>query len=327
MQITPKNKQRGILYLSVSSIDNARQLWDSGYPDVLVSYFYIRKAKKEYSELIPKINNRGFFMTDSGVFTLLKPYINKKTKKIDFEKYPEISESKFWDKYLKEYTDWLWENIGNVYSCVNLDLDAIVGREIVDVWNDIFFKPLEKYMNVIYIVHKDTTFEYNDLDGFKRYRQYVSEGKKYLGINHDFEHEVQRYYLLARKDGIKLHGFALTSLIDTPTFPFFSHDSSSWLAGVRYGSSYIAKGVRFIMVDSKKKSYRKGLINSTFSKNYSNSATPETVVSSEYLKDEPYAVNVMNAHAWLTFREKYLKNAEIKLAQTNAKAFDYIKKF
>ena len=301
--MTSKQDQKGILYLSVSSFDNAKQLWDSGYPDVLVSYFYIRKALTDYQILIPKIASRGYFMTDSGVFSLLKPYINKKTKKLDFKNHPEVREHTFWTKYLVEYTNWLYENREHVFSCVNMDLDHVVGREIVDIWNEVYFKPLEKYMQVIYIVHKDLEFRYDDLSGNKRYVQYVKEGKKYLGINHVFASEVQRYYLLARKDNIRLHGFALTSFTDTNTFPFFSHDSSSWLSGARYGTTYIGKGERFMVLDSKKKNYRKSQV----------FTTSEKVALSSYLHDDPYHVNVMNAKNWLVFRERYLKNAQTKL--------------
>lgn len=80
------------------------------------------------------------------------------------------------------------------------------------------------------------------LDYFHRY---VDEGAKLIGlgsggVEHRFEYEGKRRYFdiifnLAEKHGVRLHGFAITSLSLMFQYPFYSVDSTTWAKNAGYG--------------------------------------------------------------------------------------------
>ena len=76
------------------------------------------------------------------------------------EETPEAATEEYWLQYLESYVQWLWDHKDYVFVAANLDIDTIVGREVVDKWNEKYFKPLEEVMNIVYVAHKDK--EYTD---------------------------------------------------------------------------------------------------------------------------------------------------------------------
>ena len=135
------SKRKATLFFSASSVGDYTTLRDFGIKDTLVSYFYLRKSLKFYPPQLEKQHKEGgIFMTDSGAFSFMG-------KKVEHK----MTTEEYWLPYLEEYVAWLHENKKFIFVAANLDLDMIVGREVVDRWNEKYFKPLEKDINVVYV--------------------------------------------------------------------------------------------------------------------------------------------------------------------------------
>jgi hypothetical protein len=300
----PSSKQKGILFLSASASSHAQHLLDGHCPDILVSYHYIRK-QAAYKTIIPEITRRGgFFMTDSGAFSLLAEFRDKGIPS-------ECKKEEYWLPYINEYVQYLEDNAKYIYTAANMDLDNIVGRELVDKWNHKYFKPLESKMEIIYNVQKDSIMRYGDPTGVNRFREYAKQFS-YLAINNDYNKEVARFSQLSRILNVRLHGFALTGIKDIITYPYFSRDSTTWLMGARYGNTFVNKGSNFRVWDGKKKYLHKSLMN-TFT---------EYGDYDGFIKDDQREVNMHNISAWLELREKYLKMCDLKLHSKPCSFYD-----
>ena len=239
-----KSKNKGVAFFSASSVGDTRQLIDFGIREILVSYFYIRKGLDYYEEILPKLKKaKGLFMTDSGAFSFMASgYVDAMEKE------------EYWIPYLEEYVAWLKEHKDYIYVAANLDLDKIVGRNIVRKWNKKYFEPLEEFMDIVYVAHEDE--ELGDPHGIHHFEEYCKK-YRYVGINQSQKKFAHRFYLLAKQYNRRVHGFAWTELKLLRRYPFFSVDSTSWLSGVRYGTTYNYDGKNFKSYDTKQKFRRK----------------------------------------------------------------------
>lgn len=297
-----KRKNKGIAFFSASTTGDYQQLWDFGIREILVSYHYIRKNLKYYDEMLPKLKEEGgIFMTDSGAFSFMAAGL------VD-EMYTEA----YWMEYLEEYVAWIKAHKEYIYVVANLDLDVIVGRDVVRKWNKKYFEPLEKEVDVVYVAHEDKNL--GDPFALKHFEEYCRK-YKYIGINQNNKKYAHHFFIMAKKYNIRIHGFAWTELSILRKYPFFSVDSTSWLSGVRYGTSYKDDGKNFKTFDSKKKYLRKSMKVSLQQKG---------VDYNGVLGEKRIPINQMNLIGWLGFRREYLKIANLKL--TNKVASEYGKK-
>jgi len=298
-----KNKNKSVVFFSASSVGDTKQLWDFGIREILVSYFYIKKGLGYYDDLLPKlVAEGGLFMTDSGGFSFMG------AKEIT----EEMSTEAYWLPYLKEYVAWLKAHKEYIFVAANLDLDSIVGSAIVDKWNKEYFEPLEKEMNIVYVVHIDEDDIY-DKGGWRRLTYYCKK-YKYVGINQSWKKDISRAYQIAKSHGVRLHGFAWTELPLLKRFPMFSVDSTSWLSGVRYGTTYDYDGKNFRQFDTKKKDR----VHKMRKVKYIEAGLPYD----EILLDKRTAINNKNLLGWLGFRKEYLKFANIKLLNKEVKYYE-----
>lgn len=299
------NKDKAVMFFSASSVKDSELLYDFGVRDILVSYHYISKSFSFYDKLLPDIKkDGGLFMTDSGGFSFLGS--------IDLEHTPEASTEKYWLPYLEKYVGWLIEHKDYIFVAANLDLDRIVGREIVDKWNEKYFKPLEEHMNIVYVAHKDYDNVYNDKTGMKRLREYCSL-HKYVGVNQGWKDIYKKVYECAKIYGTIIHGFAWTSIPLLKSAPFFSVDSTTWLGGVRYGTSYNDDGKNFRVNDYKKKFIRKGdkVLCEKWGVNYH-----------DLLAEKREAINKYNLIGWMGARREYIRSANTKLKNKPVSFYD-----
>ena len=190
-----------------------------GIRKVLMSFLYIqRKGKKFLRERLEKYPDVKI-MVDSGAFTFLTKdeYSNKP---IDY-----------WEKYLDKYTKFIKENKEHIFSCVELDIQDLVGEELVNEWREKYFAPLEKEgILVCYVWHKD--------DGISKWKE-MCQRFNYVGFSletGDFtEIEMIKMINTAKQYNAIIHGFALTKIDTMTKIPFFSVDSTTWLVGTKYG--------------------------------------------------------------------------------------------
>lgn len=292
-----REKNKGLLFFSASSTGDTKQLLDFGIREILVSYFYIKKSLSFYDSVLKTISkDRGLFMTDSGGFSFMGTTITK-----------EMETEKYWIPYLEEYVDWLRKHKDHIYVAANLDLDKVVGREVVRKWNRKYFEPLEKEgLQIVYVAHED---DYRDKHGIEHFKEYCRK-YKYVGINQSQKDYASRFYQIAKHYNVRVHGFAWTELGIVKHYPFASLDSTTWLGGVRYGTTYDYDGKNFRTIDYKHKYRRKA-------RKIKYSAIGVSIDDVTGNKEDRYAVNKMNLLGWIGFRKEYLRMANLKLHSKN----------
>lgn len=286
-----KWKDKAVMFFSSSSVSDCKQLMGVDIWEILVSYFYIKKSKPFYDDMLKEVKaHGGLFMTDSGAFSFMGQVKG-------YEAYDE----EYWIPYLEEYVKWLYDHKDYIFVAANLDLDLIVGRDVVDKWNVKYFEPLQKYIDIVYVAHGDDF----DVKAIRQFEEYCTK-YNYVGVNQGLKKNAHLYYQIARKYNVRVHGFAWTELPLLKRYPFFSVDSTSWLSGIRYGSTYDYDGKNFKTYDSKKKYLRKA----KKIKYLANEIEYDGI-----LEEERIAINDMNLLAWTEgFRKEFLKIANYRLA-------------
>lgn len=309
--VNDTNKDKAVMFFSASSYMDAIAVLDSGINDILTSYHYIMKREKGFTEdIMPRVKaNGGLFMTDSGAFT----FFAKPT--------PEMYTEAYWEPYIEEYVKFLTDNAHQIYCAANMDIDIFVGQEIVNRWNKKYFEPLKDIVQIIYIVHGNKNIRRDDVYAVKRFKEYASK-YEYLGLGSSMfklsTRSDNRYYQLAKLCNVRVHGFGWTSIPSLKEFPFFSVDSTTWLGGVRYGTTYVYDGANDRVLDHKKKFRRKAM----------KTLCRDLGINHENLMlEKRIEINAINLYGWTGFRREYLRAANTKLKYKSARSYaKYLKK-
>lgn len=215
---------KAVLFFSASSTGDTEQLLDFGIREILVSYYYMRKSLPYYEKVLDELQKcGGLFMTDSGAFSFMGGV------GADIS---EMTSEKYWIPYLTEYVDWLRAHKDKIFCAANLDLDKLVGRDVVRRWNEEYFEPLEKEgLQIVYVAHEDE----GDPHAIKHFREYCKR-YRYVGVNQTHKDYAVKFYQAAKEHNVRVHGFAWTELNILKHYPFFSSDSS-----VGYDSMVVVK--------------------------------------------------------------------------------------
>ncbi len=293
-----REKDKSILFFSAASPRDSLLLMERGIKEQLVSYHYIKKRMSAYlGEVLPEIiKSNTWLMTDSGAFS----FLNAEDKGDYFYK------EEYWLPYLEEYCQWLHDNKGSIFSAANLDLEGFVGYDVVDRWNEKYFKPLEKYMQISYVAHaNDGTYDALQ----KRFIDYCRR-HPYVGISSTagIYEKAAWFFLTAKQHDTRVHGFGWTSIPVLKRYPFFSVDSSTWLGGVRYGTTYFYDGKNFKVLPGEKKFRRKQKFLE---------CREADISFTDLMHEERDAVNSINIEGWKGARKEYLKFATLKLTNRN----------
>jgi hypothetical protein len=194
-------------------------------------------------------------------------------------------------------------------------MENLVGVEVVDKWNEKYFRPLNKITNVIFNV--DSKYNRKGIidhtGGLIRLKEYAKEFD-YIGVNRKLANNYSnQVYKEAMINKCKVHGFAVTSLAILRSSPFFSVDSTSWLMGDIFGVSYTYDGKNFKGWDKKQKYIRtqKKVLAKTLD------------IDHNLLKaDKTYQVTEFNLYAWKGFEKEYMNFANLKLNTLSLKYYD-----
>lgn len=248
-------------------------------------------------------------MTDSGGFSFLN----------SVARVHEMRSEEYWLPYLHEYVEWLEKFRDHIYVAANLDLDVIVGRDVVDKWNTRLFIDLEKSVNVTYVAHKDKIFRkgagypHADPSGLNRVREYA-KAFDYIGVSEEMKERHASVYAIAAANNARVHGFAWTSIPLLKMHPMFSVDSTTWLGGVKYGTTYAYDGKNFRVIDYKKK-YRR--------KSHKIRCEDKGLDYDGLIADEGKAVTKFNLESWKGARTEYLRSANSKLRTNTVASYDH----
>ena len=210
-----------IFYSGVEDENNLNILYDMGIRNFLMSYHYIQNKHLD----INKYKEMGIkFFIDSGAYTY----------QMD-SKYWDIGVEE-WEKIIKRYLNWAKKHRDVIFAIANLDLENLLGEDIIKEWNEKYFEPfmLETGIPVCYIWHPIST----DL-GWERYCQrYPYVGMSWVsedsGSDLSYEYGVN-LLRVAEKYNTVVHGMGMTRTALLTKLSFYTSDSTTWLVGLQYG--------------------------------------------------------------------------------------------
>lgn len=240
--------------------------------NILMSFYYL-KQKPNVVDFVRTakdcLGDGSSIFVDSGAFTFLSENNQRTLAEIEV--------------YLTEYIAFLKAAKEYISVAVNLDIEDIAGIEQVNQWNKRFEELEREGLRICYVWHS-----IRKVKGFDDYA-----GKyRYIGIPGGDSGLVSanKMVYLGRKHKTVFHGFGLTKPSVLIRHPYYSADSSSWLAGEEYGVSYLWTGANFLTMDKENKHRRK---------RYKNKFIQAGIDFEKLLDDEPTEVNKMNILAWL----------------------------
>jgi len=189
-------------------------LYEYGIKRVLISYADIEKGNKrtKIKTLKQIINNYESVFLDSGAFSMK----NKEPQNIN------------------EYCEFIKNTGIEIYSVLD-----VIGSAQKTYENQVYMEKNGLFPIPCYHLGTDIEYLYKYLD--KKYN-YISIG----GMVHNANLDAGLRYIWAiiykERPNIKVHGFGLTSIQRMGCYPWFSIDSSTYLAGVRYGKLELFNG-------------------------------------------------------------------------------------
>lgn len=240
-----------LFFAGAEAKDVRDMLEEAGVKNILVSYYYVKDRNVDVAELFQRFDN---VVIDSGAFTLGAGHGQKKKQMAS-----EIDYDGWIDEYLKLLYDWS----GRFFWAANLDLDILLGKGRVKKYNELFEELEAKvHQRVCYVVHDSIMYKYshpyqNLYEYFDRYGMIGVSGD-WKGSKSDVAY-FQQVYNLSKKYKKFVHGFAMTNFVSFDRFPFYTCDSTTYLGGAKYGTTYVWNGAYFETWDYTKKYRRKSL--------------------------------------------------------------------
>lgn len=214
-------------------------LKEAGVEKILISYHYMIERGVNVKNVLKDF---PYVIIDSGAFTLYQ-VLFKNREKINYE------------KYMNKYLDFLYKYKGKFFFAANFDLDIVLGTDLINEWNKYFEELEEKHgQRICYVVHDDTLPYRNLYRYFEKYNYIGVSGGYYGKDDVGYFSQVYNLSLMKRK---YVHGFGLTNFVMMSQFPFYSADSTTYLGGARYGSTYVFNGSYFETWDYFQKYRRK----------------------------------------------------------------------
>lgn len=193
--------------------------------DFLMSYQYLQGS--DLKTRLKGLDVKLFI--DSGAFTYQMDASFR-------DKTPE-----FWESQIKRYLSWAEKNRDYIFAIANLDIENIVGGELVKKWNEQYFEPfmLRTGIPICFIWHPENTI----LSWEQYCQRYPYVGLTTVLGSSGFN-EMSDMLKIAEKYRTLVHGMGMTQTSILPKLPFYTVDSTSWKAGFRYGQIAIWNGIK-----------------------------------------------------------------------------------
>lgn len=219
-EVMDLNRPFYMMYSGVEDERNFHLLYDLGIRNFLISYQYVQRKHMSVS----MYEDMGIkFFVDSGAYTY----------QVD-PKYAEYTVED-WEKQIVRYLNWARKHKDIIFAIANLDLENLLGVEIVKEWNEKYFEPfmLETGIPVCFIWHPVC-----EQSGWERYCQrYPYVGMSWVsdeGTDLDFNFG-KNMLAVAEKYGAVVHGMGMTRTSLLTKLSFYTSDSTTWLVGLQYG--------------------------------------------------------------------------------------------
>ena len=298
------------------------QYYDGGPLQLLMSYYYLRKMKRpKLEELLGKLRKVGAWcFLDSGAHT----YFTYHEESLFHRKHigQTAQGAREMDKgyvppeeYIVEYTEWLKEYGDYFEAYAELDIGGVPGIGLGKVlgWRQMMLDeglPRDKLVPVVHTTWEDY---YGELEGIAKdaitpgwrnnmlktqIQALIDEGYTYIGFEGGWETAAYESLLqMCGRQGVRTHGFAMTRLDVFRDTSFYSVDSTSWLSGQQFGSTYIIDGNKMTVKDKKRKAEAR---NAPWAVEM---CEKYHINHDKLMEDDPYEVNRINAVAWCEFQK------------------------
>ena len=207
-------------------------LYDLGIRNFLMSYEYLKgrgiKQLKKYPDM--------HLFIDSGAYT----YQND-------PQYEQWTEEQ-WENQIEEYLAWAKKHKDSIFAIADLDLQYLpnVGYEKVYEWRRKYFEPfmLDTGIPVCFIYHED------GLDVW----EYMCKRYPYVGLSLAIDKVeggsdiLRQMFITAEKYNTLCQGMASTNTKLLMQYPFYTVDSTTWLAGLKYGEISVFTGTKMTRI-------------------------------------------------------------------------------
>ncbi len=223
-------------------------LYNAGIKNFLMSFHYVQDKQINMEKRFYGKEDIQFFI-DSGAHT--------------YQQYGEYENCsiEFWEDYIRKYLNWVEQNKKYIFAIANLDIENLVGDEVVRRWNEKFFIPFMQRTGipVCFVWHE------NSFTDWKWYcKQYSYVGLSAVtteGKNHGLSEYLAKLNV-AKRYGTLVHGFGMTQIELLTKIPFFTVDSTTWLVGTKYGELNFWDGRTWkrLKKDQWKRQYKNKLI-------------------------------------------------------------------
>lgn len=242
-----------------------------GVKDILISAMYMHKKGSAYIDEV--LSNFDFVFLDSGAFTINQKW--SELRHVEFEKTFGADWQKVYNDH-NRYMQWrntpraneLWQQIEDmtakweeqylamlrsderfmnrdVVHCVELDVGSIDKRTARR-------KRFESEgFSVVPVLKPDDSDDYVE-QIIKEY-DYIGFGGIATQAGKMQAKDFQKRMALCRKYMTRVHGFGMTRQEPMRRQPFYSVDSTSWLSGARYGTTYEFRSGKLKVTQDKKK--------------------------------------------------------------------------
>lgn len=193
-------------------------LYDLGIRNFLMSYEYLkgkgRQALKKYPDM--------HLFIDSGAYTY---QVDPQYESWTIEQ---------WEQQIETYLAWAKKHKDSIFAIADLDLQYVVGSDIVYEWRKRYFEPfmLETGIPVCFIYHDE------GLDQW----EYMCKRYPYVGLSlaidkqqADGEAQLCEMFRIAEKYNSLCQGMASTNTALLTQYPFYTVDSTTWNVGLKYG--------------------------------------------------------------------------------------------
>lgn len=207
-------------------------LYNLGIRNFLMSYEYLKGKGLMKIKKYPDIR----LFIDSGAYT----YQND-------PKYEEYTNEQ-WENQIVEYLDWSKKHKNQIFAIADLDLQYLpnVGYEKVYEWRKKYFEPfmLETGIPVCFIYHEDGL----------QYWEYMCKRYPYVGLSlaidkvENGSEQLREMFRIAEKYNTLCQGMASTNTKMLTQYPFYTVDSTTWLAGLKYGEISVWTGTKMTRI-------------------------------------------------------------------------------
>lgn len=229
-QVMDYSRDLAIFYSGVEYEAYLDGCYNMGVRNFLMSYEYLRTKG---SNQLRKYHDMHLFI-DSGAYTYQSD-----------PKYLEYTPEQ-WEEQIKEYLTWAEKHKDSIFGMAELDLQNLVGEEVVNEWRRKYFEPfmLRTGVPVCFIYHHEGIDVWEKM--CQRYPYVGFSTVADDGTTYDLN-GFRQMLSIAEKHNSLVHGFGMTRTSLLPQLPFYTVDSTSWKSGFRYGQIAIWNGKKVQM--------------------------------------------------------------------------------